>query len=76
MKDEDVGMFWMVWSPQGRAPTVRHSSRELAEKEADRLARTGAASVFYVLRAEIRYSRYEVVRTALHPVESWADRPF
>ena len=75
MKDEDVGMFWMVWSPQGRAPTVRHSSRELAEKEADRLARTGAASVFYVLRAEIRYSRYEVVRTALHRAAPWAAGP-
>ncbi len=75
MKDEDVGMFWMVWSPQGLAPTARHSSRELAEKEADRLARTSAASVFYVLRAEIRYSRYAVVRTALHPVAPWAAGP-
>jgi len=30
--------FWVVWNPNAGAPTVRHPSRDLAEREAERLA--------------------------------------
>lgn len=68
MRDEDE--FWMVWSPQGGAPTFRHSTEFLADGEAQRLARAAAGRSFYVLRAVRRYERTDVMRTELkeaHP---------
>lgn len=43
--------FWMVWCPQGSAPTHRHSSQGSAVTEAERLARTQPGREFYVLQA-------------------------
>ena len=41
--------FWLVWNLQGRNPSVVHPSKELAEKEAGRLARLHPEYVFYVV---------------------------
>jgi len=43
--------FWMVWNPRGHAPTCRHSTEELAEREAERLARKSPGQSFVVLKA-------------------------
>lgn len=51
MDHGSTGEFWMVWNPQGRAPTARHATEALAETEAGRLARLCPGSVFIVLRA-------------------------
>jgi len=48
---KEDGKFWMVWSPQGRAPTKAHRSYDDAAKEASRLARSQADSIFVVLEA-------------------------
>lgn len=48
-------MFWMVWSPQGHAPTAKHDEFRSAEGEAERLARANPGKEFYILQAvEVR----------------------
>lgn len=51
MDQLDDGSFWMVWNPQGRAPTHCHSTEEIAEQEAHRLARLAPGQTFVVLKA-------------------------
>jgi hypothetical protein len=51
MDIRESGEFWMVWNPQGRAPTARHATEALAEAEASRLARQCHGQTFIVLRA-------------------------
>lgn len=46
--------FWVVWSPQGQAPSVRHESHAKAAEEARRLAEREPDRHFYVLVAEKR----------------------
>lgn len=46
----DNGKFWMVWSPNGRAPTHQHPTLDSAETEAKRLAAQTGQS-FAVLEA-------------------------
>ncbi len=43
--------FWMVWSPTGRQPVVKHESEASAVCEAERLARVVSGAEFFVLRA-------------------------
>lgn len=43
--------FWMVWSPQGGAPTRKHASRAEADAEAERLAEKTPLRQFFVLKA-------------------------
>ena len=43
--------FYMVWSPQGRAPTYRHRTYHDAKTEARRLARLNPGGQFIVLGA-------------------------
>lgn len=43
--------FWMVYSPQGHAPTYKHWSRESADTEAVRLAKMNPGRQFFVLKA-------------------------
>ena len=45
------GTFWLVWNPNGQAPTHPHESEELAVKEAERLARVNRGQQFFVLQA-------------------------
>lgn len=41
--------FWLVWDPQGGAPTHQHPTLQLARGEAERLARMNPGRTFYVL---------------------------
>lgn len=41
--------FWMVYDPQGRAPTYQHTSENNAIHEAERLATLFPGHNFYVL---------------------------
>ena len=43
--------FWVVWNPAVGAPTMRHPARELAEREAERLASQNPRDHFIVLEA-------------------------
>ena len=51
MHDLSTPRFWMVWSPQGRAPTFKHHEKENAYIEAERLARSFPNQTFFVLKA-------------------------
>lgn len=44
-----VKQFWLVWNPEGRAPTYQHDSEESARSEAERLAKLNPGQSFYVL---------------------------
>ena len=59
---ESEAAFYMVYSPQGRAPTFRHPTEAAARAEADRLARTLPGQEFYVLRA-IAKKQHKAVET-------------
>lgn len=53
--------FWIVWSPQGiRPPSRRHETREIAEAEAERLARCSAPSEFFVMEAVSLSKRVDI----------------
>lgn len=43
--------FWVVWHDGGSPPTFRHHSKQSALTEAERLAKTCAGEVFFVLKA-------------------------
>ena len=43
--------FWLVWNPQGRSPTHRHPTRQMADQEARRLALLNPDQDFFVLKA-------------------------
>lgn len=43
--------FWLVWNPEGRAPTVKHHSRQLATQEAERLARANFGLEFLIFES-------------------------
>ena len=67
MKNEP---FWMIYGMEQGAPTVRHLSREVALKEASRLARSSPGVTFVVLAA----TDYVVKRDVdITPVEQWND---
>ena len=57
---QDMQQFWMV---QGDGPArVRHSSRAIAEREAQRLARENPGAVFYVMEAVAGHRKIDVER--------------
>lgn len=51
MSGHEHTKFWMVWSPQGRAPTFKHTSKDSADTEAARLAKLNPGNQFFVLKA-------------------------
>lgn len=57
-------VFWMVWSPQGRAPTHRHLSARSAKDEAERLASLNPGTEFIVLASVGTCVKREVQWTA------------
>lgn len=48
MQNEKI---WVVYNPQGRAPTFTHTSYESAKTEARRLARANPEQRFYVMES-------------------------
>lgn len=67
--------FWMVWNPQGRAPTVRHLSNNAAIAEAERLARQCPSQQFFVLIATEMRCVDNMKRVRLWEVE-YDETPF
>lgn len=71
--------FWMVWNPQGRAPTFKHQSAESASREAERLARLMPGTEFHVLMsvADVRLEPQPLAWTQhLRPETDDEDLPF
>lgn len=66
------GTFWMVWNPNGSAPTVCHKSEALAQGEANRLARQHPGQNFYVLQAITETVKNDVVTRRLDVSDDWA----
>ena len=64
----DEYTFWMVWNPNGRAPTCKHHNEALARAEAQRLARLEPNATFFVLRAVASYKKDDVRVTELDEV--------
>jgi len=67
--------FFLVWNPDGSAPTVKQPSYAVAETEAKRLARGNPGSSFFVLAAVAEAKRIEVgvTRFTINPDEHSAD---
>lgn len=59
--------FWLVYTPNGSNPTVRHTAEWEAEKEAQRLALVNPSRSFYVAHVKDRYEAPCVVHTELDP---------
>lgn len=57
--------FWMVWNEGGGTPRRRHTFRNDAEREADRLALANPGQRFYVLIAESFAERNDLRRVKL-----------
>lgn len=54
--------FWVVWKENGtNPPRKRHTTRELAVAEAERLASIETSGIFYVLEAVAKAARVAVV---------------
>ena len=49
--DNTQNAFWLVWNPNGHAPTRTHETRRSAELEAERLARMNRGQRFIVLQS-------------------------
>jgi hypothetical protein len=43
--------FWMVWNQNGHMPKFKHSTEELARREAARLASQNPGEIFIVLQS-------------------------
>ncbi len=43
--------FWMIWTPNGNNPVIRHPDRDSAVKECARLAVENPGREFYVIAA-------------------------
>jgi hypothetical protein len=67
--------FWLVWNPQGHAPTRDHPTRQSAEHEAERLARANRGQRFIVLRSESERV-VDDVRVIAHVSDEHDEAPF
>lgn len=52
--------FFLVWNPEGGAPTVKQASYASAESEAKRLARNNPGVSFFVLAAVAEAKKIDV----------------
>jgi hypothetical protein len=57
--------FWMVWNPNGHAPTRQHPSRDKAMKEPERLARLDPNEIYFVLEAQEMCQKQDILWTNL-----------
>jgi hypothetical protein len=53
--------FWMVWREHGGGPTMPHTCRKDAEREAERLARKNPGENFIVLEAVAACSKNDII---------------
>jgi hypothetical protein len=77
-KDTSPPRFWMVWRAGGSAPTRCHTSRQIAEDEAGRLAKKHPGARFFVLKAvcAIEAEYPAIARIELRKREADDDIPF
>ena len=61
--------FWLVWSPDGGAPTHKHATLESAAGEAERLARRNSGQTFIVMESVSAVVVDNIQRTDLRPRE-------
>lgn len=73
MNEIEQKTFWMVWCPNGHAPTVKHPYKSDAYGEAERLARNNPGQIFIVLQAIGARKVDDMVRISL---TEEADIPF
>lgn len=68
--------FWMVWNERGDAPRVRHTSKESAHREAERLARLNRGSAFIVLESVEALVSNDVMVVDMRPASRRDEMPF
>lgn len=68
--------FWVVSNPEGNVPFVRHQSRDLAQGEAERLARINPGQNFYVLASLSVSFKSDVTTTHFDVMELIDEVPF
>lgn len=61
--------FWLVWCPSGHAPTHKHATKELADREAQRLANANPGEDFIVLQSVTLYRKQTIFTVDLRPKE-------
>jgi hypothetical protein len=73
-----IDKFWMVYSPQGRAPTYQHGTPNDAKKEAERLAALSPGQQFFVLEAIGMAKKVDVHYITLREMDNFQpeDLPF
>lgn len=52
LEHSETQVFYMVYSPEGGAPTMQHYSYSDAKQEAERLARKHPGRQFYLLESK------------------------
>jgi len=67
-------LFWLVWDPAGRSPTMRHPNRDVAVREAERLAAANPGREFYACPA-VSCSRKSIAVTEVFHAQD-DDIPF
>lgn len=59
--------FYLVWNPQGGAPTYQHPSYQDAQVEAKRLARANPDQTFFVLESISGHMKIDVQSFSMNP---------
>lgn len=59
--------YWLVWRLNGESPKHKHATFELADAEAQRLARTHRGAEFVVLETVRSHQASDLVSTDLRP---------
>lgn len=72
----EVHKFWLVWNPNGRNPGYRHSSRESAQTEAERLAALNPGASFFVVKGVGGAFADRPVAQTIRLIASPPDTPF
>jgi hypothetical protein len=73
MSDLPKAQFWMVYGVGCGRPTYQHTSRDSAETEAKRLARSNPGTTFCVLEAVTAIRKHEFDVITLRAAEDYDD---